>query len=72
MRDRLCLMRISMLFPGFERPRVPRCLVSCRLRAQLIVGKGQREELDDDEGAELAAKLRAIVEQEMKKEKPRL
>jgi hypothetical protein len=37
-----------------------------------MVGKGQREELDEDEGTDLSAKLRAIVDEEMKKEKSKL
>ena len=35
----------------------------------LISGKGQREELDDDEGAEIARQMREVVELEKQKAK---
>ena len=37
-----------------------------------MVGKGQREELDDDEGREIAGKMRAVTDTESKKEKAKL
>lgn len=35
----------------------------------LISGKGQREELDDDEGAEIARQMKEVVELEKQREK---
>jgi hypothetical protein len=39
---------------------------------RLIVGKGQREELDDEEGRNIAGKMRAVAERELKNEKSKL
>jgi len=39
---------------------------------RLIVGKGQREELDDEEGRNIAGKMRAVAERELKKSKSKL
>ena len=38
----------------------------------LMVGKGQRDELDDEEGREIAGKMRAVTERELKNEKSKL
>ena len=38
----------------------------------LISGKGQREELDEEEGEQLSRKLREFVTQALQKEKSRL
>jgi hypothetical protein len=39
---------------------------------ELIVGKGQREELDESEGKEVSIKMRQVVERELSKEKSKL
>ena len=36
---------------------------------ELILGKGQREELDEEEGGEIARKMRLVVEGELKKQR---
>ena len=37
-----------------------------------MVGKGQREELDDEEGADTSQRMRQVIEEENKKEKAKL
>jgi diadenosine tetraphosphate (Ap4A) HIT family hydrolase len=36
------------------------------------LGKGRREELDDDEGREISGRVREVVERELKKENAKL
>jgi len=38
----------------------------------LILGKGQRVELDDDEGRDIANKMRQVIERELRMEKAKL
>jgi hypothetical protein len=47
------------------------CLV-CRLMDEADLGKGRREELDDDVGREVSRELRGVIEREMRKEKAKL
>jgi hypothetical protein len=57
-------MRISTLSPGFESIQVPRCSVRCLL-IQLIIGKGGRDELDDDVGEHISKQLREAISRDI-------
>ena len=61
-------MRIFILCRGIESLTVLRCLVLPSGNVELILGKGQREELDEEEGMEIAGKMREVVDRELRKE----
>ena len=62
-------MRIFILCRGIGSLTVLRCLVLPSGNVELILGKGQREELDEEEGGEIARKMRLVVEGELKKQR---
>ena len=71
MRDRRSLILISILFQGLGNLAVLLCLVLLA-RCVIDLGKGERDELDDDDGREIAVQMREVVERELRKEGAKL